>query len=112
MYGIKKLYGASIYYPKISGEIIFQYSELEIQQVSVNSIMTKSPYFVRPNYSTRFFDLDMLNKENKITESLTTFYSECEESCVLWLKEKRQDYIDDMVFELGRLKKSKIVEKK
>lgn len=112
MYGIKKLYGASIYYPQVAGEIIFQYSEMEIQQVTANSIITKHPYFIRPNFSTRFFDLDMLNKENKITKSLTTFYSECKESCVLWLKEKRQDYIDDMEFELGRLKKSKIVERK
>lgn len=112
MYEIKKLYSANIYYPQFAGEIIFQYSEMEIQQVTENSIITKHPYFIRPNISTRFFDIDMLNKENKITESLTTFYSECKESCVLWLEEKRLAYIDNMKFDLVRLKKSKIVERK
>ena len=64
MYGINKLYGASIYYPQSDGEIIFQFSEMEIQQVTANSIITKHPYFVRPNFSTKIFDLDMLNEEN------------------------------------------------
>jgi uncharacterized protein YqgQ len=111
MYGINKLYGASIYYPQTAGEIKFQFSELEIEQVTANSIITKHSYFVRPNFSTRFFDLDMLNKENEITKNLTTFYSENKESCIIWLNEKREDYIDDMEFELKRLKKSKIVER-
>lgn len=86
---IKELFGAWSMIPNTTGEVEFCYSRMEITEIYPTRIETKGYYFTSRNHSTRYFDESNLDKEYKITDELTVFYSDEKSKCVEWLKKKR-----------------------
>ena len=106
---IKELYGAHVRFPKTE-EIVFAYSAMEITKCYPSTIETKYPYFISRNNSTRYFEEGMLDREYKITDELTVFYSADKGKCVDWLSEKRNAYLLAYRNGLQRLERSNILE--
>lgn len=104
------LYGAYVNFPQISGDIEFNYSEMEIVKAYKDMIELKHYYFTSFNCSTKYFEERMLNKEYKITDSLTCYYSESKEKCIEWLTNKRNDLIKCYEYDYRRLVKSEVKE--
>lgn len=111
MKDIEHLYGAYIRFPKVSGKIEFKYSEMEIKNRHDRCIETTHPYFTSRDYSTSYFGKDMLNKDLKITDELTVFYSESKERCITWLTDEREKLYKSCEYDFMRLKDSKVEEK-
>ena len=107
---INELYGAYIYYPSGNGNIKFEWQKLNIREIHKTMVETEHYYFVSPHHSTRYFDEDMLGRENKISENLTTYYSDDLRKCIDWLTLKRKRIIDELEFDLNRMYQSKISE--
>ena len=89
---IKELYGAHVRFPKTAEEIVFNYSAMKIKKHYDTMLEMKYPYFTDRNNSTRYFEESMLDREYKITDELTVFYSADKGKCVDWLTEKRNAY--------------------
>lgn len=107
---IKELYGAHVRFPKSEQEIVFAYSAMEIIRNYPSAIETKHYYFTDINHSTRYFDESMLDREYRITDELTVFYSADKDKCVNWLTEKRNAYFSEYRSGLRRLEQSSIQE--
>lgn len=107
---IDKMYSACIKFPQVAGDIEFRYSEMEIVKKYPDMAELKYPYFTSNNCSTRYFKNNMLNKEYKITDSLTCYYSESKEKCIEWLTKKRNDLIKSYEYNYKRLVKSEVKE--
>ena len=107
---IKELFAAYIKFPEESGEVEFEYSVMEINKVYPDMIETKHFYFTSRNYSTRYFEKSMLNKEYEISYELTVFYSESKEDCLKWLTDKRNLLLQIYKNKYERLKNSEIKE--
>lgn len=107
---IKELYGAYVRFPKTDGEIVFNYSAMEIKKHYDTMLEMRYPYFTDRNNSTRYFEEGMLDKEYRITDELTVFYSADRGKCIDWLNEKRNAYISTCRNDLQRLEKSNIRE--
>lgn len=107
---IEKMYCAYIKFPQVAGDIEFNYSEMEIAKKYPDMLEMKHCYFTRRNTSTRYFENNMLNKEYKITDSLTCYYSESKEKCIEWLTSKRNDLIKSYEYDYKRLIKSEVKE--
>lgn len=110
MEDVKELYGAHVRFPKSDEEIVFNYSAMEITRYYPGVIETKHYYFTDRNNSTRYFEKGMLDREYKITDELTVFYSTDKGKCVDWLTEKRNAYLATYRNGLQRLEKSNIRE--
>lgn len=110
MKDIKELYGAHVRFPKADEEIVFNYSAMEITRHYPSVIETKYPYFTDRNNSTRYFEESMLDREYKITDELTVFYSADKGKCIDWLTEKRNAYLAVYRNVLQRLEQSNIQE--
>lgn len=111
MKNIEHLYGAYILFPKISGEIEFKYFEMKIKNRYDRCIETVYPYFTSRHYSTYYFEKDMLDKDLKITDELTVFYSDSKEKCIIWLTAEREKLYKSFEYDFMRLKESKVEEK-
>lgn len=107
---IEKMYGAYIKFPQVAGDIEFNYSEMEIVKKYKDMVELKHPCFTSHHYSTHYFEKDMLDREYKITDSLTCYYSESKEKCIEWLKNKRNDLIKCYEYDYKRLVKSEVKE--
>lgn len=107
---IKELYGAHVRFPKGEEEIVFAYSAMEIKKCYPFTFEMKYPYFISMNNSTRYFEEGMLDREYKITDELTVFYSADKGKCVDWLIEKRNAYLSAYRNGLQRLERSNIRE--
>lgn len=107
---MRNIYGACIKFPQVSGNIEFEYFEMEIVKEYPEVVELKYPYFISNNCSTRYFDNDMFDKEYKITDSLTCYYSESKEKCIDWLTIKRSDLIKCYEYDYKRLVKSEVKE--
>lgn len=107
---IEKMYGAYIKFPQVAGDIEFNYLEMEIAKKYPDMIELKHYYFTSNNCSTRYFENNMLNKEYKITDSLTCYYSERKEKCIEWLTSNRNDLIKCYEYDYKRLVKSEVKE--
>lgn len=107
---IEKMYSACIKFPQVAGDVDFRYSEMEIVKKYPDMVELKYPYFTSHNCSTRYFENNMLNKEYKITDSLTCYYSESKEKCIEWLTSKRNDLIKCYEYDYKRLIKSEVKE--
>lgn len=110
MNDIKELYGAHVRFPKTEEEIVFAYSAMEITKCYPFAIETKYPYFINRDNSTRYFEEGMLDREYKITDELTVFYSADKGKCVDWLIDKRNAYLAEYRNGLQRLERSNIRE--
>lgn len=110
MEDIKELYGAYVRFPKADGEIVFNYSAMEITRHYPSVIETKHYYFTDRDHSTKYFEPGMLDREYKITDELTVFYSADKGKCVDWLIEKRNAYLAAYRSGLQRLERSNIRE--
>ena len=108
--GIEEMYSACIKFPQVAGDVEFRYSEIEIVKKYPDMVELKYPYFTSHNCSTRYFENNMLNKEYKITDSLTCYYSESKEKCIEWLTSKRNDLIKCYEYDYKRLVKSEVKE--
>lgn len=108
---IEKLYGAHMRFPKVAGDIVFQYSEIEIVKTYPDMVEAKYPYFTSMHHSTRYFEKGMLNREYEITDELKVFYSDDKEKCIEWLTKLRKELLDSCRYNFQRLEKSEIVEK-
>lgn len=107
---IEKMYSACIRFPQVAGDVEFKYSEMEIVKKYTDMVELKYPYFTSRNCSTRYFENNMLNKEYKITDSLTCYYSESKEKCIEFLTSKRNDLIKCYEYDYKRLVKSEVKE--
>ena len=109
---IKQLYGAWVKFPKVAGDIEFNYSKMEIKKIYPDMTETRHPYFTSRNVSTCYFEKNMLNKEYQITDELTIFYSDSKVDCMEWLGAKRDLYLKSAEYNYKRLKESKVLEVK
>lgn len=107
---MNELYCAYIKFPQVAGNVEFKYSKMEIKKKYADMVELKCSYFTSYNFSTRYFEKNMLNKEYKITDSLTCYYSESKEKCIEWLTNKRNDLIKCYEFDYKRLIKSEVKE--
>lgn len=107
---IKELYGAHVRFPKADEEIVFNYSAMEVLKQYPLMLEMRYPYFTDRNNSTRYFDEGMLDREYKITDELTVFYSADKGKCIDWLTEKRNTYLAVYRNGLQRLEQSNIRE--
>ena len=107
---IKQLYGAWVKFPKVAGDVEFNYSKMEIKKIYPDMTETRYPYFTSRNVSTCYFEKNMLNKEYQITDELTIFYSDSKVDCMEWLENKRKTYLISAEYDYRRLKDSKILE--
>ena len=107
---IKELYGAHVRFPKTAEEIVFNYSAMKIKKHYDTMLEMKYPYFTDRNNSTRYFEESMLDRDYKITDELTVFYSADKGKCVDWLTEKRNAYFAEYRNGLQRLEQSNIRE--
>lgn len=107
---MKNIFGACIKFPQVSGDILFEYFEMEIVKKYPDMIKLKHPYFISHNYSTHYFEKNMFDKEYEITDSLTCYYSESKEKCIDWLTKKRIDLLKCYEFNYKRLVKSEVKE--
>lgn len=107
---IKELYGAHVRFPKADEEIVFNYSAMEVLKQYPLMLEMRYPYFTGRNNSTRYFEEGMLDREYKITDELTVFYSADKGKCVDWLIEKRNAYLSAYRNGLQRLERSNIRE--
>lgn len=85
----KHLYSAYFRIPK-DDKAVFKVSEIDIVKTYDACIEVDAPYFISRNNSTRFFDSSNLDKEFKITEEMTCFYSTDKNMAVTWLTDKKQ----------------------
>ena len=105
-----KIYGAHVMFPKISGKVIFSYSEMKIKTRYPDMIELEHYYFTSKHYSTRYFDKSMLEKEYEISAELTVFYSEDKQACIDWLTKKRDTLLESYKYDYERLLQSEIKE--
>lgn len=110
MENINELYVATLRFPRISGEIKFYYSTMEIKKVYPDMIEIRYPYFINKTYSTRYFDKNMLDREYEINDSLTVYFSSSKDKCIEWLEFKRAFLLRDYEYNYERLKQSQIKE--
>lgn len=108
---VKEIYEAHVKFPKIAGEIEFNYSTMEVKKCYPAMLELRYPYFISRNNSTHYFEKRMLDKEYEITDELTVFYSESKDRCIEWLKAKREELLQSHKYNLGRLEKSEIKER-
>lgn len=107
---IEKMYGAYISFSQVAGKVEFNYLEMEIAKKYPDMIELKHPYFTSRNFSTHYFEKNMLDREYDITDSLTCYYSESKEKCIEWLTNKRNDLIKSYEYNYKRLVKSEVKE--
>lgn len=107
---IEKIFGAYIRFPQVAGSIEFNYSEIAILKHYPDMAEVDYPYFTSRNHSTRYFERGMLDKEYKITDELTRYYSSEKQKCIDWLDSKREDLIKCCKFDYDRLLKSEVKE--
>lgn len=108
---VKEIYGAWVKFPKIAGDVEFNYSAMEVKKCYTEMLELRYPYFISSNNSTHYFEKRMFDKEYEITDELTVFYSESKEKCVEWLKSKREKLLRSHKFNLERLEESEVREK-
>lgn len=104
------IYGASVYFPSVYGEIKFEWEEIEIVKKHKDEIEISHPYFISSNVSTRYFGDSLFEKELQISNNLTCYYAKEKEKVLEWLKNKRSGLIQSYEFDFKRLQKSKIEE--
>lgn len=85
----KHLYSAYFRIPK-DNKAVFKVSEIEIVKTYDTCIEVGASYFTSRNNSTRFFDSSNLNKELKISDEMTCFYSTDNNMAVTWLTDKKK----------------------
>lgn len=107
---IKELYGAYNKFPRIAGDIEFNFFTMEINKIYPDMVETKHLHLTSRNYSTRYFEKSMLDKEYKISDELTVFYSERKENCIKWLNDRRNSLVQSYKYDYERLNKSEIKE--
>lgn len=90
---ISELWGASIYAQKTAEEIEFTYCAIGIIKNYGTVIETKNFYFTSRDLSTKYFYDSTLDKEYRINDSLTVFYSGSKDKCIEWLERKREEMI-------------------
>lgn len=110
MYDVEDIYAAYIRFPKVAGEIEFNYSVMEMEKRYQDMLEMKHFYFTGKNVSTRYFEKNMLEREYEISDSFKVYYSQSKEKCIEWLQKNRDELIHDYKFNYERLLESEIKE--
>ena len=105
---VEHIYCAYVKKPHTFGKIMLRAFEMKIANRYKTCVETVKARPVARNISTSFFGVDTLNREFKISDHLSVFYSEDFRECLDWLEIKKQILLAEYQEWLKCVKESEI----